>query len=293
MQPTTANEQLTTSQSALDYQRIEKALRFMDENFLRQPSLKQIADAAHLSEFHFSRLFGRWAGTTPQRFLRFLTKEYAKSLLTDRQDLLDVTVRTGLSSPGRLHELMVTFEALSPGEIKQRGAGVTIRYGFADSPFGECLLAVTDRGIVSLTFQGSHERASALATLRQTWEQATFTEDGAGIARYAEQVFAADKSSSDKPLHLVLRGTNFQIKVWEALLTIPAGRVVSYDDVAVRIGMPTAQRAVGTAIGSNAIGYLIPCHRVIQKIGTTGAYRWGALRKRAMLGWEAARAVEN
>lgn len=295
MQPRTDNEQRTTSltQSALDYQRVEQALRFMEENFRRQPSLKEIADAAHLSEFHFNRLFGRWAGTTPQRFLRFLTKEYAKALLADHHDLLDVTVQAGLSGPGRLHELMVTFEALSPGEIRQRGAGVTIRYGFASTPFGECLLALTDRGVVSLTFQDPAGRAEALTRLRQTWEQALFTEDAAGVAFCANQVFQAEKNGSGKPLHLLLRGTNFQIKVWEALLHIPAGQVMSYDDVAARIGTPGAQRAVGTAIGQNALGYLIPCHRVIQKIGTTGQYRWGALRKRAMLGWEAARAGEG
>lgn len=290
-QPNAVYEQPATSltQAALDYQRVEQALRFMDENFRRQPSLKEIADAAHLSEFHFNRLFSRWAGTTPQRFLRFLTKEYAKSLLTDHQDLLDVTVQAGLSGLGRLHELMVTFEALSPGEIKQRGAGVTIRYGFADTPFGECLLAFTDRGVVALTFQHPDERAAALAALRQTWERATFAEDPAGIARYAARVFSTEKADSGKPIHLLLRGTNFQVKVWEALLTIPAGHVASYDEVAARVGTPGAQRAVGTAIGQNALGYLIPCHRVIQKLGTTGNYRWGALRKRAMLGWEAAR----
>lgn len=295
MQPTTDTAARTAShhqpftQAALDYQRVEQALRFMDENFRRQPSLKEIADAAHLSEFHFNRLFSRWAGTTPQRFLRFLTKEYAKTLLAEQEDLLDVTVQAGLSGPGRLHELMVTYEALSPGEIKQRGAGVTIRYGFADTPFGECLLAVTDRGVVSLTFQHPDERAAALAALRHSWEQARFVEDPAGIARYAARVFSTEKTSSGKPIHLLLRGTNFQVKVWEALLAIPAGRVASYDEVAARAGVPGAQRAVGTAIGQNALGYLIPCHRVIQKLGTTGNYRWGALRKRAMLGWEAAR----
>ena len=294
MQPKTTNHQRATlAQAALDYQRVEQALRFMEENFRHQPSLKQIADAAHLSEFHFNRLFSRWAGTTPQRFLRFLTKEYAKSLLTDRQDVLDVAVQAGLSGPGRLHDLMVTFEALSPGEIKQRGAGVTVRYGFADTPFGECLLALTDRGIVSLTFQRPDERPAALAHLHQTWGRATFTADPTGVARFAAHVFSVENTVPDKPLHLLLRGTNFQIKVWEALLRIPAGQLVSYDEVAARIGQPKAQRAVGTAIGSNAIGYLIPCHRVIQTIGTTGHYRWGALRKRAMLGWEAAKVGEE
>ena len=254
MQLTTDNEQRPTAftQAALDYRRVEQALRFMEENFRRQPNLKEIADAAHLSEFHFNRLFGRWAGTTPQRFLRYLTKEYAKALLTDRHDLLDVTVQSGLSGPGRLHELMVTFEALSPGEIKLRGAGVIIRYGFTNTPFGECLLAFTDRGIVSLTFQDSTERTEALTRLRQTWERATFTEDPPGVARCANQVFQTGHSESGKPLHLLLRGTNFQIKVWEALLNIPAGRVASYDEVAARIGAPTAQRAVGTAIAGNA-----------------------------------------
>lgn len=186
---------------------------------------------------------------------------------------------------------MVTFEALSPGEIRQRGAGVEIRYGFAPTPFGECLLALTSRGIVSLTFQSPDEREAALTDLRQTWERATLRPDQPLAERTARALFFPENEPK-KPVHLLLRGTNFQIKVWQALLTIPAGQVVSYDAVAAAIGMPAAQRAVGTAIGQNAIAYLIPCHRVIQKIGETGHYRWGALRKRAMLGWEAARGEE-
>ncbi|MCY7352849.1 MAG: methylated-DNA--[protein]-cysteine S-methyltransferase [Cytophagaceae bacterium] len=275
------------SQAALDYQRVEQALRFIEENFRRQPSLKEIAEAANLSEYHFDRLFSRWAGTTPQRFLRFLTKEYAKNLLDQRHDLLDVTLKSGLSSPGRLHELFVTFEALSPGEYKHHGAGVDIAYGFHPTPFGECLLGVTGRGVVSLTFQHPDERATALARLQTQWHKAVLMEDKSLTASYVAQLFQPE-TTPRKPLHLLLRGTNFQIKVWEALLTIPAGQVVSYDGLAAAIGIPTAQRAVGTAIGQNAIGYLIPCHRVIQKIGNTGNYRWGALRKRAMLAWEAA-----
>lgn len=275
------------SQAALDYQRVEAALRFIQENFRRQPGLKEIADAAHLSEYHFDRLFSRWAGTTPQRFLRFLTKEYAKNLLDQRHDLLDVTMASGLSGPGRLHDLFVTFEALSPGEYKQHGAGVEIAYGFHPTPFGECLLGVTGRGVVSLTFQHPDERTAALSRLQTQWDQAALVEDKPLTASYVAQLFQPE-TTTGKPLHLLLRGTNFQIKVWEALLTIPVGQVVSYEGVAAAIGMPTAQRAVGTAIGQNAIGYLIPCHRVIQKIGMTGNYRWGALRKRAMLGWEAA-----
>ena len=278
----------STSQALIDYERIERALLYIDQHFMQQPALKEIADQVHLSEYHFERLFSRWAGTSPQRFLRYLTKEYARQLLDQSRDLLDVTYTAGLSSPGRLHDLFVSYEAMTPGEYKKKGAGLSIRYGFHATPFGECLISITQRGICGLTFQATHEREAALEQLKGEWSGATLVDDQNLTASVVEQVFSAGANRNDKPLHLLLKGTNFQIKVWEALLKIPAGRVVSYGDIAKLAGQPGASRAIGSAIGSNTIGYLIPCHRVIQKIGTTGQYRWGASRKKAILAWEAA-----
>jgi AraC family transcriptional regulator of adaptative response/methylated-DNA-[protein]-cysteine methyltransferase len=274
-----------SKQAAIDYQRIEKALLFIEQNYINQPSLKEIADAVHLSEYHFDRLFSRWAGTSPQRFLRFLTKEYAKQLLLQSKDLLEVTYSSGLSSPGRLHDLFVTYEAMSPGEYKQKGAGISIWYGFHPTPFGECLIAVTQRGICALSFVEPNTQQHALVHLHEEWTHAVITHDETVTEPFVEQIFTP--TASHKPLTLLLRGTNFQIKVWEALLKIPVGHLASYADIASAIGNPKASRAVGSAIGSNQLAYLIPCHRVIQKMGIYGQYRWGATRKRAMLAREA------
>lgn len=275
-----------TAQAQLDYDRIETAIRYIDAHATRQPSLKEIADSVHLSEFHFERLFSRWAGTTPQRFLRYLTKEHAKQLLNESRDLLDVTYQTGLSSPGRLHDLLVTYEAMTPGEYKQRGAGVTVTYGIHPTPFGDCLIGVTSRGICRLNFLQANTREQTISEFQHAWRNASLIEDEAVTAPIIEQIFT--DTPSKKPLTLLLKGTNFQIKVWEALLQIPAGSVVSYETIARQIGSPAAVRAVGTACGQNGIGYLIPCHRVIQKVGGLGGYRWGLPRKQAILGWEAA-----
>ncbi len=277
------------SQAALDYARIEKALLFIEQNVNQQPSLREIAEAVNLSEFHFERLFTRWAGTSPQRFLKFLTKEYAKGLIANQHDVYEVTDAAGLSSTSRLHDLFVTYEAMTPADYRRRGDGLTIRYGYGETPFGGAFLAFTERGLLELGFVSEEERIVALDTLQTEFSQARFEEDLPATSQYLDELFPAPEVGTRKPLHLLLRGTNFQIKVWEALLNIPAGRVSSYDDVAARIGQPGASRAVGSAIGANHLGYLIPCHRVIRKIGETGGYRWGGTRKRAMLGWEAAR----
>lgn len=276
-----------TRQAALDYERVEKAIAYIQENFKQRPTLPDVADSVHLSPFHFERLFSRWAGTTPQRFMRYLTTDYAKTLLSQQYDLLDVTEATGLSSPSRLHDLFVTFEGLSPGEYKQGGAGLTISYGFHTTPFGECLLALTTRGICSLTFQDTTQRADALSDLRTKWPRAVFQEDTITTEAVVNQIFDNDSDRS-RPFHLLVRGTNFQIKVWEALLKIPAGQVADYGSIARQIGSPGAVRAVGTACGSNPVALLIPCHRVLQRTGGIGGYRWGITRKRAILGWEAA-----
>lgn len=269
-----------------DYLRVEQAILYLENHYKDQPGLEELAANIGLSEFHFQRLFTRWAGVSPKRFLQFLTKEGAKGLLDRSENLLDATHQIGLSSLGRLHELFVTTEAVSPGEYKSRGAGVTIRYGIHPTPFGKCLIATTDRGICHLGFVQISE-GDAIDNLVKDWGQARMIEDHKSTAMLVEPIF--DLGRRGKPLSVHLRGTNFQLKVWEALLQIPAGTVTTYEGIAERIGKPGAPRAVGTAIGHNPIAVLIPCHRVIRKVGDFGNYRYGALRKKALLAYESAR----
>jgi AraC family transcriptional regulator of adaptative response/methylated-DNA-[protein]-cysteine methyltransferase len=272
-----------------DYQRVEQAILTLEKSFLQQPSLDKIAKSVALSEYHFQRLFSRWVGISPKRFLQFLTKEYAKELLEKSSSLFDVAYETGLSGTGRLHELFVTCEAVTPGEFKNKGKGLQIFYGFHPTPFGYCLLAVTDRGICHLAFVQNGERTKAIKALKARWENAKITAAPAQTRPLVDQIFNTMKNGKPQPLHLFLSGTNFQIKVWEALLKIPAGTVASYEDIAARIGMPKASRAVGNAVSQNPVAYIIPCHRVVRKLGEFGNYRWGLARKKAMLGWEAAK----
>ncbi len=273
-----------------DYERIEKAIKFLEANFSSQPGLKEVADYIGLSEFHFQRLFSRWVGISPKRFLQYLTKEYAKTLLESRINLLDVTYESGLTSPSRLHDLFVTCEAVTPGEYKAKGQGVSITYGFHPSPFGPCLLAITERGICGLYFVKNGDHRDVLAEFKGYWQNANLTEDPSSTAHLIPQIFDPTRSGRQNPLHLILKGTNFQIKVWEALTKIPFGAMVSYEDVAVQVGIPGATRAVGTAVGHNPISYIIPCHRVIRKNAEFGNYGSGPARKKAILGWEAAKA---
>ena len=282
-----------SAQRAADYGRIEEALGFITERYLQKPALKEIAEKVHLSEYHFDRLFKRWAGTSPQRFLHFLTKEHAKGLLEESRDLLDVAYTSGLSSPGRLHDLFVTYEAVSPGEFKRKGAGLTLRFGFHPSPFSECMIAETDRGICGLEFSGTGERDVVLKRLRNRWPEAKIIEDMNTTRSFSGKIFRSQGINGSPPIHLLLRGTNFQIKVWEALLRITPGHVASYEGVAQLVGKPYASRAVGNALGRNPIAYLIPCHRVILESGALGNYRWGPARKKAMLGWEMLRKSES
>jgi AraC family transcriptional regulator, regulatory protein of adaptative response / methylated-DNA-[protein]-cysteine methyltransferase len=267
-----------------DYALIERAIEFVEINARRQPELGEIAEAVGLSEFHFQRVFTRWAGISPKRFLQFVTKESAKELLDRSENLLDTTYQVGLSSLGRLHDLFVTTEAVTPGQYKSRGAGLTIRYGLHPTPFGECLIGVTERGICHLGFVQERE-GEAIDALVADWGQARMLEDHNATASLVEPIFDLARRG-DQPLHLHLRGTNFQIKVWEALLRIPAGQVTTYGQIARRIGSPNALRAVGTAVGHNPIAVLIPCHRVIRKLGEFGNYRYGASRKVALLAHE-------
>ena len=271
-----------------DYTRIEQAIRFIENNFTAQLSLEEIAASANLSKFHFTRLFKRWAGVSPIQFQQFLTLEYTKGLLRQSQSILDVTHEAGLSGPARLHDLFVNFEAMSPGEFKKQGQGLTITYGFGPSPFGECLLAITERGICHLGFVQSGNHAEALATLTRRWPGATMQQNTARVSPLLQQVFSRPSHplQEDRPFTLLLKGTNFQIHVWKALLAIPEGSVVSYQDIAAYIGRPKAVRAVATAIANNPVGYLIPCHRVISKTGNIHKYQWGSTKKKMLLGVE-------
>ncbi len=275
------------SQLAEDYQRIEQAIQYLDDHYQDQPSLEEVAASLGLSEFHFQRLFTRWAGISPKRFLQFVTKEHARDLLHQSENLLDTTHRVGLSSLGRLHDLMVSTEAVSPGEYKSRGAGLTIRYGLHPSPFGPCLIGLTERGICHLSFVQENE-GDAIDALVEDWASAKMVEDQKVTAPWVGPIFDLTQRG-DRPLHLFLRGTNFQLKVWEALLSVPAGTVTTYEQIAAQIGRPQALRAVGTAVGHNPVAVLIPCHRVIRKVGEFGNYRYGPARKKALLGWEASR----
>jgi AraC family transcriptional regulator of adaptative response/methylated-DNA-[protein]-cysteine methyltransferase len=275
-------------QASLDYQRIESAIRYLETNYQHQPGLGEIAASLNMSEFHFQRLFTRWVGISPKRFLQYLTKEHAKELLTKSTNLLEVTYETGLSGPGRLHDLFITCEGVTPGEYKSRGAGLTIEYGFHATQFGDCLLARTERGISNLIFIQEGDRGSALAILENDWKNGTLEENPSKTSPLMGQILELSTSGSTSPLSLYLHGTNFQIKVWEALLRIPPGSVVAYEDIAQYIGRPTAARAVSNAVAHNPIPFLIPCHRVIRKEGVFGGYRYGPARKKAMLGWEMA-----
>lgn len=266
-----------------DYARIEQAIHYLESHAASQPELGEVAARVGLSEYHFQRLFTRWVGISPKRFLQFLTKEGAKLLLERSISLTDATYQVGLSSPGRLHDLFVAAEAVTPGEYKAHGEGMTIRYGIHPTPFGECLIGATERGICNLSFVEADGPAVALADFRQRWSRATLHEEPQHTASYVSQIF---ESHSPTGLRLHLRGTNFQLKVWEALLQIPPGYVTHYQDVAIQLGLPTASRAVGTAVGNNPIAVLIPCHRVIRRDGGLGGYRYGLTRKKALLGWE-------
>jgi AraC family transcriptional regulator, regulatory protein of adaptative response / methylated-DNA-[protein]-cysteine methyltransferase len=267
-----------------DYPLIERAIYYVENHSQRQPELNEIAAAVGLSEYHFQRLFTRWAGISPKRFLQFVTKENAKMLLDRSENLLDTTYQVGLSSLGRLHDLFVTTEAVTPGQYKSRGAGLTIRYGLHPTPFGECLICLTERGICHLAFVQDSE-GDVIDQLVAEWQQARMIEDYSATAPLVEPIFDLSRRAGVS-LHVHLRGTNFQIKVWEALLRIPTGSVATYSQIARQIGHATALRAVGTAVGHNPIAVLIPCHRVIRKLGEFGNYRYGAARKKALLAHE-------
>jgi AraC family transcriptional regulator of adaptative response/methylated-DNA-[protein]-cysteine methyltransferase len=270
---------------AADYQRIEKTILFIEANFRSQPTLDQIAQSLHVSRYHFDRLFKRWAGISPIQFLQFITLEYTKKRLAESKTALEAS----LSGPSRLHDLFITFEAMTPGEYKKGGAGLKISYGFCDSPFGMCLLATSKRGICYLGFEVSGDRKKTRDQLCAAWPDSIFVEDSSAVCPIVNAIFENAHQKTSRPFNLQIKGTNFQINVWKALLNIPEGWVVSYQDIASHIGRPTAVRAVANAIAINPVSYLIPCHRVIANSGKIHRYRWGSPRKKALLAWEAAR----
>lgn len=271
-----------------DYYRIAQAIHFLEEHKLDHPTLDEVAEHIGLSSFHFQRLFRRWAGVSPKRFLQFLTTEHAKQLLRNSTSVLDTSLEVGLSGPGRLHDLIVSVEAVTPGEFKAGGAGIEISYGLHETPFGICLIGLTERGICHLAFIEEGCVEQALKELRKGWPEASFIEDTVASRNIAKQIFGERKQGNNLQIPLLLRGTNFQLKVWQALLKIPEGSLVSYHHLAEQLDSPTASRAIGNAVGRNPIAYLIPCHRVLRSNGELGGYRWGTDRKKALLGRELA-----
>ena len=271
-----------------DYTKIAQAIDFIRTNVGNQPTLEDIATQVHLSPYHFQRLFSRWTGVTPKRFLQVLTLERAKTLLKkSKLSALDVTYSIGLSSGSRLYDHFVQIEAVTPSEYKQAGRGLNIVYGYHETPYGEAFIALTIRGVCKLYFIDAEVRLDPLKDLLQEWPNAEIIEDKIQTARVVERLFSRQRSATT-PLSLWVRGTNFQINVWKALLSIQPGQVTSYGEIAKAIGKPKAARAVGTAIGSNPVGLIIPCHRVIRQTGELGGYRWGETRKHAMLARETA-----
>ncbi|MCR9024611.1 methylated-DNA--[protein]-cysteine S-methyltransferase [Aeromonas caviae] len=271
-----------------DYARIADAIRFIASQVARQPTLDEIAAHVHLSPFHFQRLFSRWAGVTPKRYLQVLTLERAKALLQESRPLLEVADTLGLSSGSRLYDHFVQLEAVTPGEYKQRGAGLVIEHGVHDTPFGQAFVALTPRGVCNFSFLDDQAPQTPLSALAQRWPEAELREAPSRTQGVIHTMFDGSKTP-DRPLSLHVSGTNFQISVWRALLQIPPAKVVSYAQVASAVGNPKAARAVGLAVGANPIALMIPCHRVIQQNGKLGGYHWGETRKQAIHAWEAAR----
>jgi AraC family transcriptional regulator of adaptative response/methylated-DNA-[protein]-cysteine methyltransferase len=273
-----------------DYERIARVIRYLDEHHTEQPALSQLAGCVGLNLFHFHRLFSTWAGVTPKDFLQCLTLAHAKQLLRQGESVLDTALTAGLSGPGRLHDLCVNLESASPGEMKSGGALWTINAGFAESPFGTCLVAESPRGICHLSFVETGIESTTWSILQNDWPNAQFRRNDSKAARIIRQIFAppADEGSRT-PLRALVKGTPFQLRVWRALLQIPAGQLTTYGRMAGAVGKPAAARAVGAAVGQNPLACLIPCHRVIRETGVVGGYRWDRTRKRALLAWESAR----
>ncbi len=275
--------------AAADYDLVRGAIAFISEHWRAQPEIEAIAEAAGVTTTELHHLFRRWAGLTPKAFLQALTLDHARALLRDSASVLDASYEVGLSGPGRLHDLFVTHEAMSPGEWKAGGAGLTISYGFHPSPFGSALTMATPRGLAGLAFADPGEEKAALADMRSRWPKARYVEQADITAPLARRIFDSSLWRPEQPLRIVLIGTDFEVRIWETLLRIPLGRAATYSDIAAKVGTPKAARAVGAAVGRNPLCFVVPCHRVIGKSGDITGYHWGITRKRAMLGWEAGR----
>lgn len=273
--------------AAADYETVRRTLAFITERWRDQPTIEAMAAHVGLSPGHLHHLFRRWAGLTPKAFLQAITLDAARALLRDEASVLDTSFEVGLSGPGRLHDLFVTHEAMTPGDYKQGGAGLTLRYGFHGSPFGIAIAVITDRGLAGLGFCDPGEEADALADMRGRWPRATFVEDQLATGKTVAQVFDPAAIRRDTPVRVVLIGTDFEVRVWETLLRIPMGKATTYSTLATHIGRPTAARAVGAAVGKNPVSFVVPCHRVLGRSGGLTGYHWGLTRKQAMLGWEA------
>jgi AraC family transcriptional regulator of adaptative response/methylated-DNA-[protein]-cysteine methyltransferase len=276
---------------AADYERVRRIIAFISERWRDQPSLEAMAEHVGLSTTHVHHLFRRWCGLTPKAFLQAITLDNAKALLADSASVLDATYEVGLSGPGRLHDLFVTHEAMTPGDFKTGGAGLTLRFGFHPSPFGEAILVATERGLAGLGFVDDSDREAALADMKARWPKAEYVEDQAATAPLARRIFDPLAWQQEQPLRVVLIGTDFEVRVWQTLLRIPLGRATTYSEIANRVGKPSAARAVGAAVGKNPISFVVPCHRVLGKSGALTGYHWGLTRKQAILGWEAGRLV--
>jgi AraC family transcriptional regulator of adaptative response/methylated-DNA-[protein]-cysteine methyltransferase len=272
-----------------DYELVRAAIEKISLDYREQPSLEDLAAELGDTPGGLQKLFTRWAGLTPKAFLQAVTLDHARRLLDDGAPLLDAALEVGMSGPGRLHDLFVTHEAMSPGDYKTRGAGLTMRYGWHVSPFGIALVMVTDRGLAGLAFADAGGERAAFADMAGRWPNATFVEDPGAIQPYAARIFDPTRWRPEEPLRVVLIGSDFQVRVWEALLRIPMGRACTYSAIASQIGRPDAPRAVGAAVGANPVSFVVPCHRALGKSGALTGYHWGLTRKRAILGWEAGR----
>ncbi|MBX4861750.1 methylated-DNA--[protein]-cysteine S-methyltransferase [Rhizobium sophorae] len=286
-----ANLQTDITPDGPDYDIVRRVIELITEDYRDQPSLEAIAARLNQSPTQLQKTFTRWAGLSPKGFLQAVTLDHAKRLLRkEDMPLLETSIEVGLSGPSRLHDLFVTHEAMSPGEWKAKGGGLIIRYGFHICPFGVALIMVTDRGLAGLAFSDSGDERACLEDMTCRWPNAEYVEDLQATVPYAARIFEPGKWSSDQPLRVVLIGTDFQVRVWQSLLKIPFGKAATYSDIANDIGRPTAQRAVGAAVGANPISFVVPCHRALGKNGALTGYHWGLTRKRAMLGWESANA---
>ena len=272
----------------LNYQRIEQAIRYLEANFQQQPDLDDVAEKVHLSPFHFQRIFTEWAGISPKRFLQFLTVDFLKERLKHTRNLEEAADSAGLSSQSRVYDLFTTLEAVTPKEYKESGGGIRIEYGIHETPFGLALIGSTERGICWLSFvQNGHDFQDEYLTMKNHWFNSVFHQNQELTRSYIDKIFF--KQPTLEKLHVFVKGTNFQVKVWEALLKLPMGGLATYQDIANHINSPRAMQAVGSAVGSNHIAYLIPCHRVIRKDGVLGEYRWSSTRKKSIVGWELAK----